>query len=414
MSRAFAGWAERQQRAENEDRRMTIAKRALLLLMAASVLAGCAHFWEAPSSSGGGCTTNCTTATSGDFYILNSGTTPEVAGESIVSGKLTALSGSPWHVPTTPYAMAMTPNGKFLYVSAQGGVYVYPISGGTLGSPGQVSSDTSALAIEVDTSGAWLIEALQVTGGVTFAAVPISSSSGAANGTEVTSNYGVTNAAVQQGQTVISKDDKNVFAALGAGGAIVVPFNAGAAAGTSPFGTTATVIPVSNPSGSALSVAVDPSNRLFYVGETLANSAGNSGGLLAFNYSSLGSSTLTQASGSPIASGGLAPRFILPSTGGGFVYVGNGQGTSSAGNIAGFSVTASGAAYTIAAGSTVAAGTQPYGLAEDSTGTFVLAVNTLGSPYFNAYTFDSTTPGTLDAQITGNTGAAPIAIAAAP
>jgi hypothetical protein len=70
--------------------------------------------------------------------------------------------------------------------------------------------------------------------------------------------------------------------------------------------------------------------------------------------------------------------------------------------------------YTIAAGSTSATGTQPYGLAEDSTGNFVLAVSSLGSPYFNAYTFDTTTAGKLDSQITANTGSAPIAIVATP
>jgi len=123
--------------------------------------------------------------------------------------------------------------------------------------------------------------------------------------------------------------------------------------------------------------------------------------------------TLTQATGSPIASGGLAPNFILPISSGDYVYVANGQGTSSAGNVAEFTVSGS-STYTIAAGSTSASGTQPYGLAEDSTGNFVLAVSSLGSPYFNAYTFDTTTAGKLDSQITANTGSAPIAIVATP
>lgn len=65
-------------------------------------------------------------------------------------------------------------------------------------------------------------------------------------------------------------------------------------------------------------------------------------------------------------------------------------------------------------GSTVAAGVQPLGLAEDSTGTFVLTVGTLGSPYFDSYTFDTTTTGQLDSQITSTTAAGSIAIVAAP
>ena len=390
-----------------------------LLLVVAAFLAGCGNFWQAPSGSGNNSNNNnnnggSTTASSGTFYILNNGVTPQIVGESIVSGQLTAISGSPWPLPEPPYSMAISPNGNYLYVSTQAGVYTYPISAGSLGAGGQVTSDTTALAIQVDPSGNWLIEALQTTDGVTLAAVPISPSSGALDGTEVTSTYSVNNGSVQQGQIAISSDDKNVFVALGAGGAIVVPFNAKAAAGVVPFGINGTVIPVTNASGSVLSVAVDPATRLFYVGETLANSAGNSGGLFAFNYSSLGSSKLTQATGSPIASAGLAPNFILPNSNGGYVYVGNGQGISSAGNITGFSITTSGTAHTIVSDGTVAAGQQPSGLAEDSSGTFLLGVNSLGSPYFNAYTFSSTVAGQLTSQITANTGSAPIAVVAAP
>jgi hypothetical protein len=96
------------------------------------------------------------------------------------------------------------------------------------------------------------------------------------------------------------------------------------------------------------------------------------------------------------------------------VYVANGAGQSSAGNIAGFEVTASGSTYTLTAGSTVAAGVQPLGLAEDSSKAFVFAVGSLGSPYFDAYTFDATTTGELDSQITSTTSAGSIAIVAAP
>ena len=68
--------------------------------------------------------------------------------------------------------------------------------------------------------------------------------------------------------------------------------------------------------------------------------------------------------------------------------------------------------YAVTAGPTIAAGTLPIGLAEDSTGVWLLAVNSSGAPYFDSYTFDATTPGTLDVQVVANTGAAPVAIAA--
>ena len=386
----------------------------LLLLAAPLLLAGCSNFWQAPSSSGGGgCTTNCTTASSGNFYILNAGATPQVVGESIVSGTLTAISGSPWTLLGTPYAMAIAPNGSALFISTTSGVLAYPISGGQLGTATQVSTDTSAYAVQVDSTNSWLIEAIQGAGGVMLGAVPISSTTGAAAGLEQTVSFPISNAALKQNQLAISPDNSNIFVPMGSGGTIVVPFNATVANGANPFGSTATTIPVLNTGGSALSVAVDPANRLFYIGETLANSSGNSGGLRAFNYSSLGSSTLTQASGSPAASGGLAPNFILPLSSGGYIYIANGAGTGSSGNIAGFPITSSGTAYTIGAGSTISTGTQPYGLAEDSTKTFILAVSALGGPYLSTYTFDSTTPGKLDAQIIANTGASPLAIVAA-
>jgi hypothetical protein len=398
--------------------------RARLLLLSVPLLilfaAGCGDFWQAPSTttSGGGCTTNCTTATSGDFYILNAGTAPQIVGETIVTGTLTAISGSPWSLEGAPYSMAIAPNGDFLIVSTTSGVFAYPIANGALGTAVLVSTD-QASAVQVDATDSWLIEAIAGTGGVTLGAVPIDSTTGANNGVEQNVSFTVINAAVQANRMVISQDNLNIFVALGAGGTIVVPFNAAVAAGSNPLATKAKTIAVANAGGSALSVAVDQTTtpRLFYIGETLADSAGTSGGLRVFNYSSLGSTTLTQATGSPIASGGLAPNFILPIASGEYVYVANGTGSTTAGNVTGFGITSNGATtptYTVATGTATAAGIQPIGMAEDSTSTFVFAVGSLGSPYFDAYIFDATTLGQLDSQITSTTSSGSIGIVAAP
>jgi hypothetical protein len=382
---------------------------------------GCGDFWQAPANSGtsGTCTTNCSTASSGNFYILNAGTTPQIVGDSIVSGTLTALSGSPWTLEAAPYAMAIDrTNGNFLIVSTTSGVFSYPITSGALGTGVVTSQDLLAEAIQVDATDSWLIEAIPGTGGVTIGAVPIVSTTGASNGTEQTVSFTVANASVQPGQLAISGDNANIFVSLGAGGTIIVPFNANASTGTNPLSTKATTIPVASTGGSALSVGVDPGTapRLFYVGETLA-SGGATGGLRIFNYSSLGATALTQATGSPIASGGLAPNFILPAALGDYVYVANGTGATTAGNVAGFTITASNSAtptYSIAADTTTAAGVQPLWLVEDSTDTFVLEVGSLGSPYFDSYTFDTTTLGQLDTQITSTASAGSIAVVAAP
>src|ERR1035437_7925564 len=113
---------------------MKIGTWAKVLLLAAPVLTGCSGFWDAPaSSSSGGCKTNCSTASSGNFYILNNGTTPQILGYSFASGVLTAMSGSPFTVTGTPYAIAIAPSGNFLYVSSTDGIVLYPISNGALG-----------------------------------------------------------------------------------------------------------------------------------------------------------------------------------------------------------------------------------------------------------------------------------------
>ena len=264
-------------------------------------------------------------------------------------------------------------------------------------------------------SGSWLVDAFTTaSGSVQLDAIPIDASTGAydgSGGTPPFQTFSIANAAVKQ--MVMSPDGANLFVALGTGGTIVVPFATG---NSNPLGATAKAIPVATSGGSALSVAVDPSTRVFYVGETLASSSANSGGLRVFNYGSL-SSTLTQAPGSPIASGGLAPNAILPIASGEYVYVANGQGNTAAGNIDWFLITASGTTYTIASGSSIATGIQPLGLAADSEDNFVLAVSSGGStssgdPDLDAYTMSS---GALTSALTSVTGTDPVgAIAVAP
>jgi hypothetical protein len=53
-------------------------------------------------------------------------------------------------------------------------------------------------------------------------------------------------------------------------------------------------------------------------------------------------------------------------------------------------------------------------MAEDSTGTFVFEVGSLGSPFFDSYTFDTTTLGELDSQLSSATSTGSIAIVATP
>jgi 6-phosphogluconolactonase len=401
---------------------MQIRRWAGLAFVLPLILAGCSGFWDLPASSSGGGGTTPTTLSSGVFYVLNQ-TTKEIAAYSIVSGTLTPVSGSAYSLAATPSCIAVAPGGVFLYVGTTSGIYLYTVASNgslTIGNNGSAISTDLASAMQV--SGTWLVDSLvTASGSVQVNAIPINSTTGAytgSGGVPPGQTFTIANATVNQ--MALSPDGAHLFLALGAGGTIVVPFTSG---NSNPLGSTATTIGVLNSGGSALSVAVDPTNRVFYIGETLANSSANSGGLRVFNYSSLGSGSshaiLTQITGSPIATGGLAPNAILPFSSGDYVYVANGQGNTSAGNIAWFPLTASGTSYSIAAGKTISSGIQPLGLAEDSENNFVLAVSSggstsSGSPDLDAYTLSS---GALVAALTSSTGTDPvgaIAIAALP
>jgi Lactonase, 7-bladed beta-propeller len=383
-------------------------------LLALLLAAGCKGFWDAPSSSDSG----STTASSGNFYVLNVEAN-QVAGYYVNAGVLTALPGSPYTVPTTPLAIAVAPDGNFLYVSTADGIYVYSIASNgqlTLGnSSGPISSD-QAISMQVSPDSSWLIE---VASGAPYVyAIAINSSTGVI--TSKTEQIATLPASSVQ-QVAISPDESNVFVAMGVDGTAIVGFDG---ANTNPLGTVRRLPPVAS-GGADISVAVDPivsgqtSPRLFYVGETAAVSGTNSGAMRAFEFASLSGSTITEIAGSPFASQGLAPYSILPITTGDYVYVVNRQVSgSSTGVIAGFTVGSTNSSFSLTAlGSTFSVGTNPVALAEDSTGTFVFAVDFGGSPDLKGYTFDTTNAGYLDAAISAATGTDPVeasGIAAAP
>lgn len=380
------------------------------LLAAAVLLAGCKGFFDAlPSTgSGGGTGGNA----SGVFYVLNQ-RTGQIAGYSFATGgqSLTAVSNSPYTLGVAPLAMTISPNGSFLYVSTTAGISLYDIgSGGALTSVGVISTD-QAFAMQVDSTGTWLVEA--VAGVATLNAIPLTST-GQFNTALQEQTTTLPSANVQQLALTPSAVSSSisasfVFVAMGSGGTAVIPFTP---TNSNPFGSVSRIAPRSNAGGDT-AVAVDVSNPLLYIGETAAVSGTQTGGLRVFQ---LTATRLTEITGSPYATGGTGPSAILSTSG--YVYVANkAVGGSTAGNITGYAVTLSGNTYSLAKVSTVNAGTGPVGLAEDSTSTYVLAVNLSGNPDLSTYTFDATTAGQLDAGITAATGTDPVqavAVAAVP
>jgi hypothetical protein len=190
---------------------------------------------------------------------------------------------------------------------------------------------------------------------------------------------------------------------MGTSGIGVIPFTSSTSG--NPFGGIKTYSP-KNTTGGDTALAVDLSADVLYAGETVALSGSNPGGLRMF---SLGAnSTLTEVSGSPYASGGVGPSAILPTSC--FVYTSNltVSGCNN-GNIKAFAITSTAGTVTslteVTSG-TISAGVATAGLAEDSKGTYILAVNSSGSPDLNAYTIGST--GALTSYATGSTGSDPV------
>jgi len=367
------------------------------------LLAGCNGFWDAPVSST--TTTTTTTLSSGYFFVLDVATS-HVISYNIASGTLT-LVGT-FVVPSAPLAITVAPNNPFLYVSTANGIYVYTISGGTLtlGNSQQTISADPATAMAVDSTDTWLLES---SGLGSLNAIPIVATTGLPNAsaaactnTSTVCSVALTGTAINQ--IAFAPDNDYLFVAAGTTGTVAYSFAAGS---SNPLGTTTTIVPVSNSAGAALSVAVDPSSRLLYIGEAAAVSSG--GGLRAFDIAS--GPKLSEITGSPFASGGTGPHAILPKATGDVVYVANWNGTGT-GNVTGFAIAANGSTYSLTQlSSTATTGIQPMSIAEDSDQNFVMVENYGGSPNLDVYFFDTTTSTQLDLTI-ANSNYAGTALAA--
>jgi 6-phosphogluconolactonase (cycloisomerase 2 family) len=362
-------------------------------------------------SSSGSCSS--ANGTSGVFYVLNQ-TTNQIVALNLASGQLNTI-GTTYLSAGEALALAVSPNGQFLYVSTVTGIYLYEIgSNGSLteGNGGAAITPDPAFTMQVDSTNSWLVEAVSGTSVVNaINVIPTGSNAGKlATTAEKEQQFAlpastVTQLAISPGDSS-SCDDCYLFVAMGSGGTEFVHFNPGS---VDPFGNAGTIKLLSSAGGDN-AVAVDPQNRLLYIGETNAlPSATQTGGLRVFTIASNG---VTPITGSPFAIGGTGPLSILPTADGNYVYVANGAVSGgSTDNIAGFSVTST----ALTSLGTVAAGpTGPIHLAEDSTGNYVFAVDFSGNPDLEVYTMSA---GELTSVLSVATGTDPVgavAIAAAP
>ena len=381
-----------------------------MLLSGVALLTGCTGFWNPPASSGGGGNSNA----SGVFYVLNQQTS-QVAGFSIPSGatKPAAVSGSPYALPATaPLALAIAPQGKVLYVSTSLGIYAYSVGSSgalTLLNSGQpIDQNDVPTTLSVDSTGSWLLAATSGLGVLT--AIPVTSA-GTFDSTRKVQTANLPGTAIEQlAVSPANSTNAYVYVAMGGSGTGVLPFTAGSA---TPF-STITTYKVKNTGGSDNTIGVDPTNRLLYVGETAALTGKQSGGLRVYTVGA--SAALTEVTGSPLATGGTGPTAIVATAN--YVYVGNRSVSGSTkGNVTVYPVTSSGGSYSLGTlVNTLDAGQEVSGLARESTGTYLLAVNIGGNPDLNTFTFDSAT-GKIVAGTAVATGTDPvqaIAIAAVP
>ena len=407
-----------------------IAGLFLAAALAAGLMSSCGNFWQAPSTTTTTTTTStCTAAptptatvtastlTSGNFYILNNVTSTsfQIFGYSIASGSLTQFTSST-AVAGQGYAMAIDPNGNYLFVSSTNGIFLFSIatSGAlTLQGNSPVIQDATAYAIQVISTSAatWLLDASNGTGTQPYLyAIPLNSSTFLPTISSISSAPTVmltSGGSVSLGGMAVSPDNTLISVAEGSAGVQTFIFTAGNTGSTSPFGSTAYT---TAPKGTAaISVAYSPQSSYLFIGETAVFTCStNSGGLRMISITA--GVPASEPSTSPYPSGGTSPHAIL-ATANGYVYVANWQG-SSTGNITGFLVTST-PALTVQS-NTVATGTGPLGMVEDSSDKFVLAASGSGSTTFDAYTFDATTTGQLDTAVTGSAGTTPVAIVAVP
>uniref|UniRef100_E6QHQ6 6-phosphogluconolactonase n=1 Tax=mine drainage metagenome TaxID=410659 RepID=E6QHQ6_9ZZZZ len=331
---------------------------------------------------------NTTTAAGSTTYayvvnVGNSGSGGTLAEYSITSGVVAALAGSPLALPATPTSIVVAPNNAFLYVATSVGVLMYTINtDGTLtqGNNGTViytgPSQPESLAVDATTS--WLLIANK--GSTELDALAITALSGLPiSGTPVSA---VLDSPTPVQLTMAPAND-NVFIALGTGGTDAYAFNAANLAG-SPWGNAPFHIGLAPKSVSSNAVGVDSTSTYLFIAESPTNI------LRKFAITNLASAQSTY-------SVGQTPSAILSDPNGQYVYVTNETDNT----ITGFSLSAG--TLTTLTDSPFATAKSPVTIAEDSTKSYVVVTGFGNNPDLWVYSYDPTSPGTLDVSTTLST-----------
>lgn len=361
-------------------------------------LAGCGKFFVDTNSGGGGGGGN--TGTGNFFYVANPSATASVAGLEIGTSNLTNTSNSPYGVGVAPSALAVTPNGKYIYAASLAGA-IYGFSVGSNGALSLLNSgsalitNVSASALRVDPSGNWLIAVDPQPAAYVFS-INLSNGLLTKQGTQLSLVAGAPN------HIVFTPNNGLVYISLGTNGVDICTFDESSGALSK---TSQVLLPKVSGSGYADNgLAVDPGGKYLFVAETGGK------GLREFSIGATGA--LTEMTGSPFQTG-LGPTAVLVDSTGGYVYVTN----RTDGTISAFSLSATGG-LTALSGSPFATGLQPSDIAEDSSNTYLGVACTGGGPDFQVFTIGSatsTTPGGLTsfAKTVGSNPSGAFAVVAA-
>jgi hypothetical protein len=365
---------------------------AALMLTSAVGLTGCSGFFTAigTGTGGGG------TGASSWVYVTNFGGT--LAEYTLASGVLTPLSGSPITLPLAPYSIVVAPNNVFLYVGTGTGVFLYTINtDGTLtegngANVAYVNPTNSALiaqSMAIDPTSSWLLIAYRNSN--VLDAVQLTPTTGLPTGAVFSIN---SSASTPSPQIVISSANKQVFVALGAGGTEALGFNpSGTTAPLGPWPSSGVPIGVAALNASANGVTVDPTSKYLFITEANANAAGDA---LAGTVRILSTADLTKdLDDEPTGTG---PSAVISDLTGAYVYVTNGDD----GTISGFTLNTT-TQKLASLGDAFPTEKSPVAIIEDRSKTSLMTVGSLANPNLWLYSFDGTTPGSLDVGSTRST-----------
>ena len=320
---------------------------------------------------------------------MNEGSSGEgtIAGYTLSSGTLTAVSGSPYSVAYAPTVAYVRPGDDLLYVGSatSGGIYCYKIGSGgvlTAENSGSAVASTAPLAMMIDPNGAYL--AVLLNDYTTVLVYAIDTSTGALTlAGSGTATEGGTGSAV-----LFTPNDDYLYVATGTGGLSIFTFDSSTGAITDTGGRIS--------AGSEISfngLASDSSSEYLLIARS-----GTSAGIDVHAITTDG-----QLESGTIYTAETGPWSLAFNSGSTDVYVAN-KGSAT---VSEFSF--SSGTLALLTSTPASTGTTPVAVAADASGDYLVELSSGGTPHLKVFSFSS---GVLEAASSvSSTGTNPVAMA---